>query len=140
MKELNPYSEGDDGKQYFDDEVALSILLKDEILFCNERKYVDCRDGGSTIVLFVICNDIFAWGFADGEDLPLGEVEKLYNMHKKDSQWGSTKWCCFRRKEKPQTPVEKMMKKDGSWDEDMEKLPENHYDKMCREKQEMKKV
>ena len=125
-----------DGKEYCNEELALSILLKDDILFCNDRQYVEFKDPtiirGETIVLFVLCNDIFAWGLADGEDLPLGEVGNLYRMYEQDPKWGTAKWCCFRRKEKPQYPVAEAMKRDGSWDNEMEKLSENHYDAYCK--------
>ena len=115
--------------------MALSILLKEDILFCNERRYAEYNNDkllGSTIVLFVLCNDIFAWGSADSEDLPLNEIQNLYRMWEKDEKWGSAKWCCLRRKEKPQYPVAEAMKKDGSWDDEMEKLPENYYDAYCK--------
>lgn len=125
-----------DGKEYCNEELALSILLKNDVLFCNDRQYVEFKDpkviGGSTIVLFVLCNDIFAWGVADEEDLPLNEVGNLYRMYKKDKIWGAAKWCCFRRKQKPQYPVAEAMKKNNSWDDAMEKLQENHYDTYCK--------
>ncbi len=119
------------GKEECNEELALSILLKNDMLFCNERQYTEYNDKailGSTIVLFVICNDIFAWGCADAEDLPLSELPNLYKMWEKDPKWGTAKWCCFRRKEKPQGPVAEAMKKHGSWDDELEKLPENYYD------------
>ncbi len=118
-----------DGKEYCNDELALSILLKNDILFCNERRYAEYNNDkllGSTIVLFVLCNDIFSWGCADAEDLPMNEIPHLYKMWKADEKWGPAKWCCLRRKEKPQYPVAEAMKKDGSWDNAIEKLPENH--------------
>ena len=92
------------------------------------------------MVIHDLCNDIFAWACADGEDLPLDEVSNLYRMWEKDSKWGSAKWCCYRRKEKPQGPVVEAMKGDGSWDEEMEKLSENHYDSFCRLHPKTKKV
>lgn len=124
-----------DKEEYFDEEQALSVLLKDGVLFCNERNYYyEGEKCGTTIVLFVNCNDCFAWACADAEDLPNGEIKNLYEYHLKDPKWGSTKWCCIRRNEKPLAKVINLMKKDGSWDEVMEKLPENAYDKACKEK------
>jgi hypothetical protein len=120
-----------DGKEYCNDELALSILLKNDVLFCNQRYYSQKSDGkseGSTIVLFVICNDIFAWACADAEDLPCSEIPKLYRMWEKDKIYGPSKWCCVRRNEKPQKPVIECMKKEGVWDDTMEKLPDNSYD------------
>lgn len=124
-----------DGEEYCNNELALSILLQNNVLFANSREY--SQNGkweGHTVVLFVICNDIFAWGGADAQDLPLSEVGLLYKMWDKDNKWGSAKWCCIRRNEKPQKPVVDAMKKDGSWCEIMEGLAENHYDKFCKEK------
>jgi len=121
-------------KEYCDEELALSILLKEGILFCNERRYAEYNKDtllGSTIVLYVICNDIFAWGCADAEDLPLTEVPYLYKLWEGDNKWGSVKWCCSRRKEKPQFPIIEAIKKDNSWNEIMENLPENRYDAYC---------
>jgi len=127
-------------KEYFDDELALSVLLKDGILFCNSREYYyNGKKDGETIVLFVICNDVFAWGCADAEDLLTSEIENLYNLHMKDKKCGAIKWCCIKRNEKPQYPMVKWMEENGSWDEVLENLPENYYDKMCREEMILKK-
>lgn len=104
-------------------ELALSKLLEDRILFSNERKYSDGEEEGSTVVLFVNCNDLFYWGCADAEDLPLGEVQNLLKMHFKNPRWGSDKWCCLRRGLRPQIPVIEQMKKEGAWDDELEALP-----------------
>ena len=124
------------GEEVCNDELALSILLKNNVLFCNERHYSQNPDGkseGSTIVLFVICNDIFAWACADAEDLPFSEIPKLYRMWEKDKIYGPAKWCCIRRNEKPQQPMIDYMKKEGAWDDVMEKLPDNLYDSKWKE-------
>lgn len=130
-----------DDEEYVDEELALSILLKEGVLFSNCRYYSMTSNGmtdGRTVVLFVLCNDIFAWGCADGENLPYEEISNLYKMWEKDKKWGAAKWCCIQRNEKPQNPVVKLMKENGSWDEQMEKLPDNYYDKKCRERYEEK--
>lgn len=130
-----------DGKEYCNDELALSILLKNEVLFCNQRYFSTGKDGkseGSTIVLFVICNDIFAWACADAECLPINEVSTLYKMWKENNVYGPIKWACIRKNEKPQQPVADSMKKDGVWDDTMEKLPDNYYDTQCKKHSESK--
>jgi hypothetical protein len=122
--------------EFFDEEVALSELLKNGVLFCNSRYYSlkkDTKSEGETIVLFVICNDVFAWGCADAEDLPLNELENFYKMWEKDKINGPIKWCCLRRNEKPQKPMVDLMKKEGAWDDELEKLSENLYDKIWLE-------
>jgi hypothetical protein len=132
-----------DGEEYCNDEKALALMLLDDVLFCNSRYYSMEKDGkseGHTIVLFIICNDIFAWGCADAEELnDTDEISKLYKMWLKDKKWGATKYCCFKRNEKPQHPIAEAMKKDGSWDDEMEKLPLNCYDEYCRKEREKKK-
>lgn len=141
MEEQKAFYTDSDGIERCDIEIALSELLRDGVVFANERNYCREKNGkseGSTIVLFVICNDIFVWGCADAEDLPIEEVGNLYKMHKADDLWGVAKWCCHRRIEKPQPPVEKMMRKDGSWDAAMENLPENQFEKFCREEKAKK--
>ncbi len=48
---------------WFDENEALGHLLLDEVLFCNQRKYVEL-DGTatqSTTVIFMLCNDVFMW-------------------------------------------------------------------------------
>lgn len=118
-----------DGKMYCDKEAALAILLYDEILFANGREYLhpNGKNAGSTTVLFVICNDLFAWATSDAEKLPCKEIENLYKMYKKDKKWGASKWCCIQRNTQPQKPIIDEMKKDGVWDKIMEALPKNIY-------------
>lgn len=112
-----------DGKEYCNEPALLSELLGAGILFSNEREYLfDGANAGSTIVLFVQCNDLFWWGTADAMDLPLVELPKLYKMWKADPKWGVEKWCCFQRKLRPQKPIIEMMKKQGAWGQDMEAL------------------
>lgn len=128
------------GQEYCDEERALAQLLLDGVLFCNERETVDfewiVKDGkidsidknkmeigDSTTVLFVNCNDLFWWGTADAEALPNDEIGRLYKMHMANKTWGSSKWCCLRRKLRPQVPIVEMMKKDGFWDAELEALP-----------------
>lgn len=132
-----------DGEEYCDEEKALAILLAEGVLFANGRQYVEtgwrsttppsnrlAPDGsqtiqGETVVLFVLCNDIFAWGCADAECLPHSEIGALYRMWATDHKWGSAKWCALRRNGQPQRPIIEAMKKDGAWDEAMEGLPAN---------------
>ena len=80
------------------------------------------------ICVFVVCNDMFAWGCADGEDLPFDEIENLYRMWRKDPQWGPAIWCMIKRKEMPQKPLEKMIRKAGIWDLDSLGLDKNVTD------------
>jgi hypothetical protein len=66
-EDLDPYLGDGPTGAYFSDERALIRLLTDDILFANSRKYLDLdqfggKENSETIVLFVICNDVFYWG------------------------------------------------------------------------------
>lgn len=119
-----------DGKEYVDEESALAILLADGVLFSNFREYGwDGRVEGRTTILFVNCNDVFAWGCADAESLPHKQIGPLLKMHLADETWGAIKWCCIQRQQRPQPPVERDMRAAGAWDGTMEALPLNADDK-----------
>ncbi len=123
----------DDGSEDIDSELALARLLNDGKLFCNTFDYG--RGGkvwGETISLLVSCNDLFAWGMTDSADIRTSELLDLYKMHLADPKWGTDKWCCFKRNQKPQAAVEAAMRTDGVWDKKMEALPENHFSSMMR--------
>lgn len=123
-----------DGELHLDGERAVAELLLDGVLFINSRKYL-CIDDKTvrpaTLVLFVVCNDIFAWGCADAEQVSMGELLDLYRMHAADKKWGAAKWCCKKRNQRPQFPVERDMRADGSWDDTMEKLCRNTSHDTC---------
>lgn len=129
------------GKEYLDEELALSILLKEGVLFCNQRDYLTNNkdEWATTIVLFVNVSDFFSWGCADGEDITLDELPALFKLWQKWGADGVIKWACIKRNEQPQSPVVKSMKKDGHWDDELEALPENGYDRICREEAEKRK-
>jgi hypothetical protein len=129
------------GRIECDHESALALLLADEVVFANEREYLwEDKSRGRTVVLYVLCNDVFAWGCADTEDLPLSEVGNLYRMHRADPRYGATKWCCLRRNERPQKPVERGMRELGAWDEAMEALPLNGYEQIVAEHRKAKQA
>ena len=106
----------------------LAILLADDILLIHDLQPSDL-DEKPTVALSVICSDIFAWGCCDDEELLSKEIPALYQQHSADKKWGAIKWCCIRRNQKPQAPVIRGMKQDGIWDDTMENLLENEYDK-----------
>ena len=116
------------GHEHCDVEHCLSVLLHDDVLFANERRFLDGKDvDGPTVVLFVNCNDLFAWGCADAESLPYDEVGKLFRMHRANAGWGSQKWCAIRRNLKPQPPAQRLMEMAGAWDAQMEALPDSPF-------------
>lgn len=128
------------GEERCSEEVLLGVLLCDEVCFVNERECSMTLNGhrfdNETTVVFVACNDVFAWATADGDDLPNDEILPLYKLWRENADWGPAKWSCLRRKEKPQRPVEKRMRQAGIWDEAMEALPPNRYDAWCQERRD----
>jgi hypothetical protein len=124
LDEDRVFAKMDDGKEVCDEEIALSILLKENVLFANSFRFLyDNEDTiqPETIVLFVNCNDLFWWATADAESIRIDEVSDLYKMWS-DKKWGSMKWCCKKRKMQPQEPIKIDMKKDGVWESWMDKL------------------
>lgn len=132
-----PYT-GADGSQCegFDENAALGCLLLGDVVFCNERKYVEI-DGTaerSTTVIFANCNDVFVWAYADGEELLNDDIKPLFLAWHADKIFGPTRWVCIKRQEKPQSPIVKDMKKAGVWDDVMEALPDNTMDAYYKNK------
>lgn len=125
-----------DGKEYCDEELALSRLLEDDVILANCRDYTfQGEKAGTTTILFVISSDVFVWGCADADDLPHKEIGTLLKMHLTEP-YGVIKWLCLKRNEKPQDPIVENMKKDGAWDDQMEALPDNYYWTSLKEKKE----
>ena len=117
-----------EGKEYCNDELALSILLKDDVIFANAFDYSYGNEviSGHTVVLFVVCNDVFEWGFADAESFSTSDIGPLIKAHLRDKRWGATKWAALHRQYRPQPPVENAMREAGVWDDDLEKLERSH--------------
>lgn len=119
------------------EDLAISYLLQEEVLFHNYRPYVtnpwedtnqDIDEPG-TVVLFVHANDVFAWGVSDARTLPHREaLSDLLKEHLEYGIHGQHRWLCRLDNEKPQYPVMQAMKAAGAWDEEMEALPDNYYD------------
>lgn len=105
---------------------ALSILLKDEIVWVN-----NIRDKNNKLIpwLLVNTNDIMIWAHGDNEELEYDEIEPLIKLYLDNSKWGSTKWACLYNNMQPQYPIVRDMKKSGYWDSELENLPLNKYDK-----------
>jgi len=122
--------ESSSGKIYCDRESALAALLTAEVCFLNERQYIEYtgEPSGHTTLVYVNSSDLFMWGCADGDDLPLEQIEVLYKMWKLEGSLGADKWCCIQRNQQPQPPMVTLMKKEGVWDETMEKLEPNWED------------
>jgi hypothetical protein len=90
-------------------EHKLAHLLLEDVLFCNDGWWYETEGKPwqkGYISHHVNCNDVFAWGCADAEDITYNEIHELYEFWKKDPIWGSSVWCIKKRKQRPQLPVE----------------------------------
>lgn len=107
--------------EFFDVDDALAEMLKEGVLFANGRKYVGLNGEieQETIVLFVICNDVFGGG-ADAEPLPYNQVKNLWGLYKINRDYGPIVWVCHQRKEKPDRRVTKKLRELDLWDDEME--------------------
>jgi hypothetical protein len=119
-----------DKEQKFEEDQALAHLLMNEVVFINSNHWRDdwSEDDRKQISVNVSCNDVFAWGCADGETLPCNQIETLYNMWLKDPAWGPAVWCMIQRKQMPQKPVEKIIRAAGIWDLDKLNIGPNTMD------------
>lgn len=120
-----PECQGFDNDPDFCEGLAIAELLQEDVVFVQGTPSW-CK---GLCTIFVNCNDLFAWACADCEELPVEEIANLYRMVKADPAWGDSKWCCIRRNMQPQAPIVQDMKRDGAWDEVMESLPPNPYEK-----------
>lgn len=122
----------------FESTMALAHLLLNEVVFLNSNWWMhfetDIKDSkwalkprsdarwtkeeSRMISVNVNCNDVFAWGCADSETLPYDQIKTLYQMWKKDPEWGPAVWCMIQRKFMPQKPVEDAIRKAGIWNLD----------------------
>jgi hypothetical protein len=131
-----------DKEMQFESECALAHLLMNEVVFLNDHWWQKewAEDAQRISSINVNCNDVFAWGCADAEELPYREIENLYRMWRKDPQWGAAIWCIIRRKQMPQKPVEDSIRKACMWDLDKLDLGENTMDAECQARQELGSV
>lgn len=100
-------------------EDKLAHLLLKHVISCSDGWWKNDEKGwGGHVTLHVNCNDVFAWGCADSEDIISSEISELYEMWKKDNDWGPAVWCIKKRKQMPQKPVEKYIREKGIWNLD----------------------
>lgn len=74
------------------------------------------------------CNDMFAWGCADAEEIIREELEEAYTEYKANRL---DLWISKRRGMQPQRPIVDMLKKHGQWSAEWEAIPKNPFDELC---------
>jgi len=136
MNEKREFKYEANGVTHYNHEYLAAKLLEEDVLFLNSRKFVEygsIEAKDETLVLFLNCNDVFIWGCADGESVTMDELPVLFELFELNNTYGPVKWVCIKRNEKPQKPLADQMKAADFWDEEMEKLPDNYYDKWIAE-------
>jgi hypothetical protein len=113
----------------WNEELCLAQLLLDGAMHLNDGR--NWYDDDKSVIAYVNCSDIFAWGCADSESVLQRELPGLYTMHMADPTWGTEKWCILKRNEEPEKPVLRDMKESGAWDSptwlQMLELPKDPY-------------
>jgi hypothetical protein len=120
-------------------EAALAIMLLNEAVFTNEhrstRQGADDLKGATS--LYVTCNDVFAWGCADLEDMRHDQIAEVFGYWEKDPGWGTAVWCMIQRGQMPQRPIMDRIARAGIWDLEAiaaeHGLNPNHYDGISME-------
>jgi len=109
-----------DGNKEFEQELALSVLLMERIVFINNFWWKKDwnEEQKKMFSININCSDVFAWGAADAEELSFDELEMFFNYYKKDKYWGSAVWCIIKRGYLPQKPVYEAIQKEGIWNLD----------------------
>ncbi len=124
-----------DGRQEveFEQELALATLLLAEKVFLNSPWWKEAwpEEARKSTCILAACNDIFAWGCADAEEVDRMELESLWKHHTADPTWGVVVWCLKKRRMLPQAPVRKIIEREGIWDLQGMHLRANSYDALC---------
>lgn len=75
--------------------------------------HVDISVDVDSVCLIYNCNDIFMWGCADCEEIPVEELKDFAACLEESPKWGGALWVARKRKERPQGAVlEFMSEKD----------------------------
>lgn len=104
-------------EDYPEHEEKLAHLLIEGVIFLNNGWHDPTWPKDKT-TLHINCNDVFAWGCADAEDIDYSEIPKLYEMWKQNNTWGSAVFCIMKRGMKPQKPVYDAIQALNIWDLD----------------------
>lgn len=102
-------------KNYSEPDYKLAHLISQDVIFINNGHW-DKNWPKDHVSIHVNCNDVFAWGVADAEDITHSDIGELYEMWKKDPIYGPAAWCIKKRKIMPQKPVADDIRKLGIWD------------------------
>lgn len=111
-----------DVEMMFEEEPALALLLINHQVFMNTHWWMKDegwpKDATETFSFNVNCNDVFAWGCADAEEMFDDDLRDVYDHFIKDPMWGTAVWCMKKRNQLPQKPVYDKIMAAGIWDLD----------------------
>ena len=117
-------SEGNTVNGLVNDDALAYLLLAGELFVVDGATEEDSRV--QVVSIYLNCNDLF-YRAADMEPLPYNEIGNLYkscfDKEGNPKKWGGTIWACLQRKMRPLYPIEKLMKKQGFWTDELEALP-----------------
>lgn len=119
-------------KVLFDENTALSILLRHDIVFLNDHWWMSANQNKDrslvvdpwpesackTFSIIVACNDTFGYATADGEECFYADLESLYAHYFVDPEYGPTVWCAKKRGYLPLKELCEEIKAAGIWDLD----------------------
>ncbi len=102
----------------FSEETALAEMLAADVIFLNKHWWRNDwpAEARQTVALCVNCNDTFDYACADAEGVSYDDIETLYEMWRKDPDYGAIAWCIQRRRAKPIKEVERAIRNAGIWD------------------------
>lgn len=76
-----------------------------EELLWQEKLHLSISDGA--VNAWVLCNDLFFWGCADGEDLGLNDLPDFLKALQQSPEHGDLLWVARKRGMRPQAPYYK---------------------------------
>lgn len=125
------YADKPEQKRKPEPEKALAALLASESVFLNtnwsQKDWPE--EARDTVVIYASCNDVFAWGCADAEEVDHDEINDVFDHWMKDRDWGVAVWCIKKCKLMPQPPVERLIRLGGIWNLDEMDLKESPFKK-----------
>jgi hypothetical protein len=122
-------------EEWVNENVALAYLLVNDVVFLNNTNLGTKKNPNWTTIVSVNCNDTFYYSTADAESVSCGDGEpdselmQLYEHCTENVNLGYAKFCALKRKMRPLPEIVSMMKKAGTWDENLEKLKYPDYNK-----------
>lgn len=90
-------------------------------MLCDGTAEVMFKDGEPILVFNT--SDLFAWGYADAEDITQDNIGPLYEAWRAQGITGLLKWKCKQEGHRPQKPFEQQWREEGLWDDELERLP-----------------